>query len=157
MDFLYVLYSKTRKVLYVHEHDHSRFWSKYIRNKYPKDQWYVGKDIDVDYIELMRQVRECKRVNLAYPSDLSSNKLHREIYDAMESGAILQLESTTFIVSYANRGDVIMEYNGPELKKAIHALSNSRGADSIEVWRHGRFVDTILGEIDYRSKFAPTA
>ena len=157
MEFAYVLYSYTRKVLYVHEQDHARFWSKYIRNKYPKDRWFVGRDTDVAYIELMRNVTECRRINLMDSTDMTSKKLQQEIYEAMEQNAIINLDATTFVVYHENRGEIVLDYIGPNIHDAVQAFGKSSKAEYIEVWKNGRFFDNIYSELDFYAKVSSAA
>lgn len=153
----FVLYSYTRKVMYINNTDHNRFWSKYLRSKHPKDKWFMGSDSGLAYLELSESIYNNghKRINLA---DLNTNEariLHRSILGAMEAKAISKLEGDTFMVGKCSHNEYQCFYLGDNIKLAEQAFNEHKfkGVDNIEVWRDGSYADSIYGELEYRSKF----
>lgn len=161
MDKIYVLYSKTRNVVYMDYLTHSDFWSLYLRNKYPRDNW-VMTDIDsYEYREFSHdEKRATRKIVLLYDStDVNSRKLCNEINIAKNQMAIefinnKQEEKPTdqFIVFKSIRGEAVLVYLGFDIDQATEAYQNTRTADCIEVWRDGKYVNSVYGKSDYIDK-----
>jgi hypothetical protein len=145
----YVLFSKTRKVLYIYNKDHTKFWSNYIRNKYPRDKWFVGQDSEIEFMDIVKITPNYKRINLIQPSTDESVRMKQEI-EAMKDQLAMQqfMNQETYVVSHVNHGEPITTYAGSDIKAAMVALSKQRLSDSIEVWKNGIFHDTVYSDAD---------
>ncbi len=161
MEKTYVLYSRTRKVIYMNDQPNTEFWSLYLRSKYAKDKW-VMTDIDhVDYRNLMHYLRQndvdYRRVNLLDSTKTAVKKLNNEIYLAMKQTAtktmmdIMNEGADTFLVYKSVREEAVVIYMGPHLKEALFHYNGSAGIQFIEVWRNGVCRDYITNEMEYIS------
>lgn len=146
----YVLYSKTRKVLYINDKPHTAFWSHYIQRKYPKDKWIVGQETEFEIIDTLRNTPTYKRINLMDSQDIRACKLHEEIYKVKEEMAINQLLNiSTYVVSRKGREAAIIDYAGPNYTEAMKAYLAHKQHATFEVWKNDRYAGELCDGIDF--------
>jgi hypothetical protein len=160
---IYALYSKTRKVCYLHDQSHNEFWSLYLRFKYPNDKWFVIDTDSIVYIDLMQNKEERERtkfINLYDDKDFYAFRIKKQILDARDMMAKEFLKTKMdvkandlFLVFRSSRGEAVVLYNGPDIDSAFDIYESKTGCEGVEFWRDGKFMDTLYTKDDYYRKY----